>query len=68
MLGSRRVDLLFWGWPEGINALQQQQENKELQGERELLKQIPKQRMEKEESKLPSMCSKIQFCLFYFLL
>lgn len=40
--GSRRVDLLSGGWPDGITALQQRQDNKELQGENEPVEQIPK--------------------------
>lgn len=62
---SRRVDLLFWQWPEGISVLQQAQENKELQGENEPGKQIPKHKGWSKMGRLRSACNKIQFCLYY---
>lgn len=36
------MDLLSGGWPDSITALQQRQDNKELQGENEPVEQIPK--------------------------
>lgn len=40
--GSGRASLLFWGWPEGITGLQQGHNNKALQGENKMVKQLPK--------------------------
>lgn len=61
-LNMLQVDLLFWGQPEGITALQQGQDNKELQGENELVKRIPKLKgWRKRKADCPPRAAKFSF-------